>query len=372
MVSIAMNPSRALFVGRSTLDALYCLDELPAEDSKVYSRDFRATPGGPALNAAITHSLLGGEAMLISAVGGGPWAALVRAELAHHQIALHDLAAGTAYETPLTTVLINNATSSRTIVNPPISTVQLTPLPTVWEQAVPTFWGALPPVLLCDGFHLAETLPLLAACKAAGSAICLDGGSWKPGTEELAPLLSVAICSERFAVPEQTGLTVEAAEKLEDSGEEHPSGAKAQHLFSRSCGTTEVVPFYKARTNSSFPADCIDASTDRLFNWFAEKCVPSIALTRGPRPILGYERGRRFEIEIAQIDAADTLGAGDVLHGAFAYFFASGMEFEPALRRAAEIATFSCQSMGIQAWATGALGMALNSALPSANCIKKS
>ena len=290
---------RVLFLGRSTLDALYRLDRLPAEDTKAYAREFHAAPGGPALNAAITHALLGGEAMLISAVGGGPWAAAVRAELEGHGIALLDLAAGTNYETPLTTVLINAASGSRTILNPPLSAVQLTPLAGNWEKSVPADWGAVPPVVFTDGFHLEETLPLLADCKAAGVALCLDGGSWKPGTAELAPLLSVAICSERFAVP---GL---------------------------------------------------DADPESLFDWFAARDVPCIALTRGARPILGWERGRRFEIEVARINAADTLGAGDVLHGAFAYFCASGDGFEPALRRAAQIASLSCRSLGTQGWAAG-------------------
>ena len=290
---------RVLFLGRSTLDALYRLDRLPAEDTKAYAREFHAAPGGPALNAAITHALLGGEAMLISAVGGGPWAAPVRAEIEGHGIALLDLAAGTNFETPLTTVLINAATGSRTILNPPLSAVWLTPLAESWEKSVPADWGAVPPVVLTDGFHLEETLPLLAACKAAGAAICLDGGSWKPGTAELATLLSVAICSERFAVP---GIADEPKS---------------------------------------------------LFAWFADRGVPCIALTRGARPILGWERGRRFEIEVAWVNAADTLGAGDVLHGAFAHFYAAGDDFEPALRRAAQIATLSCQSLGTQGWATG-------------------
>ena len=290
---------RVLFLGRSTLDALYRLDGLPAEDTKVYAQQFHAAPGGPALNAAITHTLLGGEAMLISAVGGGPWAAPVRAEIEGHGIALLDLAAGTNFETPLTTVLINAATGSRTILNPPLSAVWLTPLAESWEKSVPADWGAVPPVVLTDGFHLEETLPLLAACKAAGAAICLDGGSWKPGTAELATLLSVAICSERFAVP---GIADEPKS---------------------------------------------------LFAWFADRGVPCIALTRGARPILGWERGRRFEIEVAWVNAADTLGAGDVLHGAFAHFYAAGDDFEPALRRAAQIATLSCQSLGTQGWATG-------------------
>lgn len=292
-----MKPLRVLFLGRTTLDVLYRLDRLPEEDTKVFAREFHAAPGGPALNAAITHSLLGGKAMLISAVGCGPWASVARAELARHGIDIFDLAVGTTYETPLTTVLLNSATGSRTAVNPPLEKTGLKCLGGGWEKEMPASWGAIPPVLLTDGFHLRETMPLLAACRAAGSALCLDGGSWKPGTEELAPLLTVAICSERFAVP---GL---------------------------------------------------DRKPESIFAWFADRGVPCVALTRGAKSILGCERGRRFEIEVEPVNAADTLGAGDVLHGAFCNSYARNAEFEPALRRASRIATLSCKSLGTQAWA---------------------
>jgi sugar/nucleoside kinase (ribokinase family) len=296
-----MNSNRILFVGRSTLDALYRLDELPAEDTKVYARDFHAAPGGPALNAAITHAQLGGDAFLISAVGSGPWADVVRAELKRHHIALLDLAERTRYETPLTTVFVNAANSSRTIVNPPISSVVLPPLAAQSEQAVPVDWGVTPPVILCDGFHLPETLSFLQSCHEAGARLCLDGGSWKPGTAALAPLLTAAICSERFTVACQ-------------------------------------------------PAVADSDSAESLFAWFAAQGVPCIAQTRGAGPILGWELGRRFAIEVEKIDAVDTLGAGDVLHGAFVHHFASGEGFESALRKAAEIATLSCRGVGTQAW----------------------
>ena len=297
-----MKPPRALFLGRTTLDLLYWLDRLPDEDTKIYARHLKAAPGGPALNAAITHALLGGQAMLVSAVGGGPWAAPVRAELNRLGVRLLDLASETAYETPLCTVLVNAANGSRTIVNPPFSEVPLPPLTASWSDQVPADWGAVPPVVLCDGFFLQLALPLLAGCKNAGAAICLDGGSWKPGTDQLAPLLTAAICSERFSIP----------------------------------------------------GSCVgsDSGTDAIFSWFAAQGVPSIAVTRGARPILGWDRGRRFEIEIAAIVAKDTLGAGDVLHGAFCHAYALKPDFEAALRQASEIATRSCKSLGIQEWAS--------------------
>lgn len=291
-----MNESRVLFLGRTTLDALYRLDRLPDEDTKIYAQQFHASPGGPALNAAITHALLGGEALLASAVGSGPWAAAVYVELDKFGIRLLDLAAGVAYETPLCTVLVNSAAGTRTIVNPPLARAVLPPLPAAWEQAVPASWGAMPKIALTDGFHIAQTLPLLKSCQEAGAAICLDGGSWKPGTDELAPLLNTAICGERFAVPGQS------------------AGAEA------------------------------------TIAWFAAKGVAHVAITRGARPVLAWSRGRRFEIEVETVDAVDTLGAGDVLHGAFCHFLAAGDDFEAALRKAVGIATRSCQSVGTQKW----------------------
>ena len=279
---------RALFVGRATLDVVYSLDRFPSEDTKTFAHAIHVAPGGPAANAAITHALLGGKAVLITAVGGGPWAAPVSGEMNLAGIELIDLAAGTAYETPLTTVLVNEAGATRTIVNPPRSTVELR-RPEAWDPA----WGDTPSLVQTDGFHLDETFPLLKALHNAGTRVCLDGGSWKPGTDEVAGMLSVAICSERFAIPGR--------------------------------------PF----------------NAETTIAWLAERGVPCIAVTRGAKPILANDRGRRFEIAIETIEAVDTTGAGDVLHGAFCYHFGKTGEFETALRRAAEIATRSCCALGI-------------------------
>jgi sugar/nucleoside kinase (ribokinase family) len=283
---------RVLFVGRTTLDALYRLDHLPEEDTKVYASALLAAPGGPATNAALTHALLGGDALLLSAVGKGPWAAQVRAALAQCGVQHLDLAAGTAYETPLVTALVNATRSTRTAINPPLSEIHFPALAAEWNAQ----WGKQPRVALTDGFHLDATLELLRSCRDHGAALVLDGGSWKPGTAALAPLLTAAICSERFTLP----------------------GA--------------------AR----------DAET--TMHWFETQGVPFVAVTRGPKPILVLDHGRRYEITIEPVDALDTLGAGDVLHGAFCYFFSQSGDCGQALREAARVATRSCAGLGIDAW----------------------
>lgn len=283
-----MDDAHALFIGRTTVDAVYWLDRLPAEDTKVFAQAFRAAPGGPACNAAITHALLGGRATLISAVGSGPWSEVVKGRLAALGIRLIDVAEGSGYETPLTTVLVASDKATRTIVNPPAAAYDFI-VPAVWERE----WGLPPTVELTDGFYLRESLPLLRSLRDAGATICLDGGSWKEGTEDLAPLLTAAVCSERFAAP----------------------------------GT--------------------DGSTDSTLQWLTEAGVRFAAVTRGCRKIVGCERGRRFEIPVRTIEAVDTLAAGDVLHGAFCFYVAQGQPFESALRKASEVATRSCEAFGI-------------------------
>lgn len=281
-----------LFVGRSTLDVLYRVDELPEEDTKIYASRLDAAPGGPALNAALTAALLGSSTQLASAVGGGLWAEVVRRKLSETGVCLIDLAAGTSFETPLATVLVNARKATRTAINPPLDQQPLKKLSAVWpagSQNLPTF-------ALTDGFHLAESLDFFRECTKAGTRLCLDGGSWKPLTEELAPLLDAAICGERFAIP---GLP---------------------------------------------------ASPESVFNWFATQGVDRVAITRGARSILARDSGRSFEIHIEPVPMANTLGAGDVLHGGFLHHYATGLGFEEALKRAAKLASLSCRGVGVEAW----------------------
>jgi sugar/nucleoside kinase (ribokinase family) len=87
-----------------------------------------------------------------------------------------------------------------------------------------------------------------------------------------------------------------------------------------------------------------------MLEWCAAKAVPQSAVTRGARSIMGSSHGSAFEIEVENIDACDTSGAGDVLHGAFCFHFARTREFEASLRLASQIATQSCRGLGTQNW----------------------
>jgi len=56
-------------------------------------------------------------------------------------------------------------------------------------------------------------------------------------------------------------------------------------------------------------------------------------------------------IAVTKIRAVDTLGAGDIFHGAFCYYISQpGYEFREALSAAAHVATFSCRDPGTRWW----------------------
>jgi len=89
-----------------------------------------------------------------------------------------------------------------------------------------------------------------------------------------------------------------------------------------------------------------EASADDLLERIAERDVALAAVSAGPQPIPIAIGNRRQTLSVPQITARDTVGAGDILHGAYAYFVATGHPPLDALDRAAGIAAESCERHG--------------------------
>lgn len=149
-----------------------------------------------------------------------------------------------------------------------------------------------PGVALVDGHHLALAELVARPARRHGALVVLDGGSWKPGLEWLLPDVDVVIAAAGFAAPPEF-------------------------------------------------ADVIDSR-------------PMVAVSHGPDPISVRIGDRRATVAVPRVRAVDTLGAGDVLHGAFAHELAAqgapGIDPDvvlAALARAAEIAADSCTQRGL-------------------------
>lgn len=90
---------------------------------------------------------------------------------------------------------------------------------------------------------------------------------------------------------------------------------------------------------------------DDVFEFLAAHKISRIAITRGSEPIRFVEEGKRGEIPVRQVRPVDTLGAGDIFHGAFCYHAARQDEtFRSALAAASRVATFSCRYPGTRSW----------------------
>lgn len=269
-----------IFVGRSTLDIVYTCRRFPDPDGKVDAEAGYATGGGPALNAAVAFAALGGRARLCSPIGAGPLAEAVRQDLERHGVELFDTAPGQRDVLPVSTVVLTGA--SRAIVNQPLPARG----PELSAEVLEAIFAPAPAIVLSDG-HLPElALPVLRRARDRGVTTVLDGGSWKPWTAELLPLIDIAIVSSRFRPP----------------------------------------------------------GPDALAG------VQILATTQGPGPIRWRSAQGAGEVRPPAVEAIDTLGAGDIFHGAFCHRYALSGDVPASLAAAAEVASRSCTSWGPRAW----------------------
>ena len=285
-----------LACGLATLDVIQTVDAVPAANQKVVAQDLLVAAGGPAANAAVTCAALGVSSRLLSRIGDGPLAAAVRADLVAHGVEVLDVAAAGSVP-PVSTVLVTRGTGERAVVS-----VNGTLAGTSAEVPDRAWDGVV--VVLVDGHHLDLAVACAAEARRRGVPVVLDGGSWKPGLEALVALVDVAVLSDDFAVPGGGGLDALAAV--------HGMGPDL------------------------------------------------VAQSHGGEPIEVLSGGERCTVPVPAVDVLDTLGAGDVLHGALVAWLAARGGVQPgtgggptladALGWAARVASASCAARGARGW----------------------
>ncbi len=282
-----------LCCGLATLDVVQTVDHVPAADQKVQARGLAVSSGGPAANAAVTAATLGCPATLVTRAGGSVLGRLVVADLEAHGVAVRDL--GGADDAPaVSTVLVTAGTGERAVVS---VNAALAPHGAALSDAEAAVTGAA--VLLVDGHHLDLATRLARAARAAGVPVLLDGGSWKPGLEALLALTDVALLSADFRLP-------------------GPGDGRAPDALA-----------------------AVAALGPRL-----------VARSRGGAAIQVHGAD---DVAVPPVAVVDTLGAGDVLHGALAAWLAHhGARDAATLRQglafAARVASASCAADGARGW----------------------
>jgi sugar/nucleoside kinase (ribokinase family) len=88
-----------------------------------------------------------------------------------------------------------------------------------------------------------------------------------------------------------------------------------------------------------------------VLDYLAASGLRRAAITRGEKAVVYYDGDQVGEIPVEQVQVVDTLGAGDIFHGAFGYTYARLHDFAAALGEAARVAAKSCEYFGTRAWA---------------------
>lgn len=277
-----------LFLGLATLDLIYLADKSPAENQKIVASDCIITAGGPATNAAVTFSSLGNVAILAGVLGTHAIAQLIRADLADYNVRIIDLAPGRSDSPPLSSIIVTEGTGDRSVISINATKSQVN------SQAINPEILTSVNIVLMDGHQILASQEIAQLAKLKNIPTVLDGGSWKPGLEEILPFVEWAVCSDNF-----------------------------------------------------HPPNCYNS--EQVFAYLSAAGIPNIAITRGEQPILYLSKGNCGSIEVPQIQAADTLGAGDIFHGAFCHYILQN-NFTDSLSAAAKIAANSCKLFGTRAW----------------------
>jgi sugar/nucleoside kinase (ribokinase family) len=278
-----------IFVGLSTVDLIYSVDVHPAANEKCVALAQQAFAGGPATNAAITFSHLGGRATLIAAVGKHALASLVKEELEQYSVELIDLTPQSVNPPPISSIYVDRH-GRRSVVSVNTTRSQIPPPQIDYSKLKDA------QIILVDGHAMEACVAWSAAARGQGLSVVFDGGSWKPGTEQLLKSVDIAICSADFRPPGCAG------------------------------NSEAVIEYLRARG------------------------VRNVAITAGADAVRYDSDSSRESIEVPRVEAVDTTGAGDVFHGAFCYYAASGHSFVDALRDAAATASESCRSYGTREW----------------------
>ncbi|WP_309135640.1 PfkB family carbohydrate kinase [Cellulomonas sp.] len=317
---------RLVCCGLTTLDVQQTVERLPGPDEKVVAQDLDVTFGGPAANAAAVAVALGVPTRLVTAVGAGPLADVARAGLEAAGVEVVDLAAGRPDVLPVSTVLVTRATGARAVAS--VNGARVGDLAAAADVAALVADAS---GVLVDGHLVGVATPLAAAARARGVPVLLDGGSWKPGTEALLAHVELAVLSADFAVPDgPPGPGRTGAGSGGDGG-----GAGAA---SGGAGTDGV---------------------DVLLDAVAAHGPRFVARSAGPGPVrvraatAGGDGVHRTVVRPARLvpgAVVDTLGAGDVLHGAMAAALARGASSLVALAEGVRCATLSVEHRGARGW----------------------
>jgi sulfofructose kinase len=283
-------------VGISVQDVVFRTEHPIEVGGKNLATSVSTHGGGPAANAAVTVASLGGRARLISKLGADTIGGSIVTDLARCGVDISLVRRLDGVSSPLSSVAVDSS-GERTIVNHTDS-------------------------------HLIDSTHSVTIGDLEGSDSILVDLRWPDGA--------------RSAIAGASALAIPTIVDFDLTTTRNPVDivASASHVvFSRS-----------ALVKLAGTADIDGALSD-----VATTTGAFVAVTLGGNGVKWIEHDHVRSLSAFPVKVVDTLGAGDVFHGAFAFGIASGRTAEEALRFASATAAIKCsRPSGRGAFPTGA------------------
>lgn len=277
--------SDIFFIGIAVVDYVFSVDRMPDRAEKYRARDCQIVGGGLAANAAATAARLGHKAHMIGRLGDDVVADQIIDGLAAEGVDCAGLRRFAGHRSPLSSVFVDKA-GERMIVN-------------YGDWSIPTATDWLP-----------EELP-------AGTGAVMGDIRWEEGARHLFDLARAAGLPAVLDVdrPPFDASLLDAASHV---------ALSAQAL--------------REMTGTDDPRDGLTQ--------LAARCSAHLSVTIGAEGTLFFEGGSIAHEPAFAVEVVDTLGAGDVWHGALTVALAEGLETRAAIRFASAAAALKCTRFG--------------------------
>ena len=273
-------------VGLAVQDLVFVMGEPVLLGEKNFASALGSVGGGPAANAAVAVARLGGSPRLVSVLGVDAIGDEIVAELTANGVDCSEVRRVTDAPSPLSAVVIA-PDGDRTIFN----------------RTDPRLWS---------------TAPLPSAPEIEGSDVVLVDVRWGTGA------LAAVRAADAAGIP-----SVVDCDLTEGPVSEPLLGAASHVVFSQPA-------FERIRPRA----------TARAVEEVARHLGGVVAVTKGGDGVVWSDGGPAHATPAFRIDAMDTLGAGDVFHGAYALGVAEGRPVDDIVEWASAVAAVKCSRAG--------------------------
>ena len=274
-------------VGIAVLDYIFQVDELPSGEGKYYATSYLEVGGGVAANAAATIASLGGLVLFVGRVGGDEAGARIVEDLANLGVDVEGVETVDGVSSPVSAVLVD-AAGERTIIN-----------------HTPT-----------DLFTGGSTR---RPANVDGADAVLVDVRWPDGSARALQAASDAGIPSVF----------DFDRPMADGG-------------SRLLPLADHIVFSKEALAATAGSDAVEAALVAI----RSRTDAWLAVTAGSDGVWWLDGKELRHQDVFPVEVVDTVGAGDVFHGALTLALAEGQAEAEAVRFAAAAAALKCSRPG--------------------------